>query len=107
MLDGFVSVMATSELPPGDMKFVVINRQRVLVVNVGGIFYAMSDICGHAGAPLSAGNLTGYVVECPLHYACFDARTGKLITGPVSADVPSYEVRVEADTVYVKPPPPP
>src|SRR5206468_12932995 len=107
MLDGFVSVMATSELPPGDMKFVVINRQRVLVANVGGVFYALSDICGHAGAPLSAGNLTGYVVECPLHYACFDARTGKLITGPVSADVLSYEVRVEADTVYVKPPPPP
>ena len=107
MHDGFVRVMATSELPPGDMKFVVINRQRVLVVNVGGVFYALSDICGHAGAPLSAGNLTGYVVECPLHYACFDARTGKLITGPVSADVPSYEVRVEADTVYVKPPPPP
>jgi len=104
MLDGFVPVMATSELPPGDMKFVVIERQRVLVLNVGGTFYAMSDICGHAGAPLSAGNLTGYVVECPLHYACFDARDGKLITGPSSADVPSYEVRVDGDTVFVKRP---
>src|SRR5205814_8878085 len=45
MHDGFVRVMATSELPPGDMKFVVIDRQRVLVLNVGGTFYAMSDIC--------------------------------------------------------------
>ena len=107
MLDGFVPVMATAELPPGDMKFVVIERRRVLVVNVGGVFHALSDICGHAGAPLSSGNLAGYVIECPLHFACFDARTGKLLSGPVSADVPSYEVRVEADTVYVKPPPPP
>jgi nitrite reductase/ring-hydroxylating ferredoxin subunit len=29
-------------------------------------------------------------------------RTGKLISGPASADVPTYEVRVEGDTVYVK-----
>ena len=106
MLDGFVPVMTTSELPPGDMKFVVIDRRRVLVVNVGGVFHALSDICGHAGAPLSSGNLAGYVIECPLHFACFDARTGKLLSGPVSADVPSYEVQVDGETVYVKRPPP-
>src|SRR5258708_25288683 len=88
MQDGFVRVMATSELPPGDMKFVVIDRQRVLVLNVGGTFYAMSDICGHAGAPLSAGNLPGYVVEGPLHYACFDARTAQPPTGPPPAAAP-------------------
>jgi len=44
----------------------------------------------------------GHVIECPLHYACFDVRTGKLLSGPVSGDVPTYAVRVEGDTVYVK-----
>jgi nitrite reductase/ring-hydroxylating ferredoxin subunit len=28
--------------------------------------------------------------------------TGKLVDGPISADVPVYEVRVEGDTVFVK-----
>ena len=37
-----------------------------------------------AGAALD-GELAGYVIECPLHYACFDVRTGKLLSGPVSA----------------------
>jgi nitrite reductase/ring-hydroxylating ferredoxin subunit len=45
---------------------------------------------------------TGHVVECPLHLATFDVRTGKLLSGPAAADVPTYEVRVEGDTVYVK-----
>jgi len=102
MLEGFVAVTTASELPPGAMKWVVIDRERVLVANVGGAFYALRDVCGHAGAPLSTGELVGHVIECPLHYACFDVRTGKLLSGPVSGDVPTFEVRLEGDTVYVK-----
>src|SRR5262245_31893079 len=101
MPDGFVAVMSAAELLPGAMKVVVIDRERVLVANVGGVFYAVRDTCGHAGAPLSSGSLIGYVVECPLHFACFDVRSGKLLSGPVSADVPCYDVRVEGDTVFV------
>ena len=44
----------------------------------------------------------GHVIECPLHFATFDVRTGKLLSGPASADVVTYEVRIEGDTVYVK-----
>jgi nitrite reductase/ring-hydroxylating ferredoxin subunit len=102
MLDGFVPVTAVAELPSGAMKWVVIDRERILVAHVDGAFFALRDTCGHAGAPLSTGELVGYVLECPLHYACFDIRTGKLLSGPVSADVPSYQVRVEGGTVYVK-----
>ena len=66
------------------------------------MFYALRDSCGHRQAPLSKGTLAGRVIECPLHFATFDVRTGKLLSGPASADVPTYEVRVEEDTVYVK-----
>lgn len=102
MLDGFVAVIKASELSPGHMKWVAVNRERVLLANVEGTFYALQDACGHQRAPLSKGELEGYVIECPLHFAQFDVRTGKLLTGPVAADVPIYEVRVEGDTVYVK-----
>ena len=46
--------------------------------------------------------LDGYLVECPLHYAIFDVRTGKFVVGPISTDVPAYETRVDGDTVLVK-----
>lgn len=100
--DGFVAVAAVDDIPPGTMKCIAIERERVLLANVGGDFYAIGDLCGHRNAPLSHGRLDGHIVECPLHFAQFDVRTGKLLDGPVSVDVPSYETRVEGGTVLVK-----
>lgn len=100
--DGFTPVATVADIPPGAMKCVAIDRERVLVANVGGTFHAISDICGHRNAPLSRGRLDGAIVECPLHFATFDIRTGKFLDGPTAADVPAYEVKVESDTVYVK-----
>jgi nitrite reductase/ring-hydroxylating ferredoxin subunit len=90
------------ELPPGQMKWVAVNGERRVLANVEGTFYAISDVCGHRNAPLSRGSLKGFVIECPLHFAQFDIRTGELISGPVSMAVPVYEVRVENGTVYIK-----
>jgi len=38
-----------------------------------------------------------------LHFAQFDVRTGQLVNGPVSTAIPVYEVRVDGETVYIKP----
>jgi nitrite reductase/ring-hydroxylating ferredoxin subunit len=103
MPDGFVPVAKASELSPGQMKWVAVNGERRVLANVEGAFYAISDVCGHRNAPLSRGKLDGYLIECPLHYAQFDVRTGELVNGPVSTAVPIYQVCVEGDTVYIKP----
>lgn len=100
--DGFIAVASVADVPPGSMKCVAVERERVLLAHVDGLFYAVSDICGHRNAPLSRGRLQGHIVECPLHFAQFDVRSGKLVDGPVSADVAAYEVRVDGDTVFVK-----
>ena len=102
MQDGWRPVIKVSQLPPGEMTWAAVDGERVLVANVEGAFCVLRDACGHRQAALSKGRLDGHVVECPLHFAQFDVRTGKLISGPASADVPTYEVRVEAETVYVK-----
>jgi nitrite reductase/ring-hydroxylating ferredoxin subunit len=103
MGEEFVPVAKTADLSPGQMKWVAVNGERRVLANVEGAFYAISDVCGHRNAPLSRGRLQGYLIECPLHFAQFDVRTGKLISGPVSTPVAIYQVRVEGDTVYVKP----
>jgi nitrite reductase/ring-hydroxylating ferredoxin subunit len=84
------------------MKWVAVEGERRVLANVGGAFYAISDVCGHRNAPLSRGRLDGYLIECPLHFAQFDVRTGELVSGPVSTPVPIYEVRVAGDTVLIK-----
>jgi len=100
---GFVAVARVSELAAGEMKFAAVDGQRIVLANVEGRFYALRDVCGHRNAPLSRGRLLGHLIECPLHFALFDLRTGKLVDGPISADVPAYEVRVDGETVYIKP----
>jgi len=102
MPDGFVPVAKLAELQPGQMKWVAVKGERRVLANVDGTFYAISDVCGHRNAPLSRGKLEGYLIECPLHFAQFDVRTGELVNGPVSTAVPVYQVRVDDDTVYIK-----
>jgi len=98
----FVPVITASELAPGAMTWVAVDRERVLLANVEGVFYALRDACGHRQMPLSKGTLAGHVVECPLHFATFDVRTGEPLSGPTAADVPTYQVQVSDGTVYVK-----
>lgn len=98
----FLPALKTSELAPGEMRWVGVDRRRLLVANVEGRFYALDDICGHQRVPLSTGTLEGHIVECPLHFARYDVRTGRLLDGPVAENVAAYEVRVEGDTVFVK-----
>ena len=102
MSNGFVPVAKASELLPGQMKWVAVDGERRVLANVEGTYYAISDVCGHRNAPLSRGKLQGYLIECPLHFAQFDVRTGELVNGPVSTAVPTYEVRVEGNTIYIK-----
>jgi nitrite reductase/ring-hydroxylating ferredoxin subunit len=102
MPEEFIPVAQIADIPPGGMKCVAVDRERVLLAHVDGRFYAISDICGHRNAPLSRGRLSGHIVECPLHFAQFDVRSGKLVDGPVAADVRAYETHIDGDTVLVK-----
>ena len=95
-------VAKVSELQPGEMKLVVANRERLLLANVDGAFHVISDTCSHTRASLTQGFLEDTVVECPLHFARFDVRTGAFIDGPFTTDVPRYETTVRGDTVYVE-----
>jgi nitrite reductase/ring-hydroxylating ferredoxin subunit len=95
-------VCAAADLAPGDMKCVLVRETRILLANVDGRIYAISDICSHAMAYLSEGFLDGAVVECPLHGAQFDVPTGKTLSPPADKDIKTYEVTVADGRVLVE-----
>lgn len=99
----FVQVAAVSELPPGDMKVVDVGEEQVLLVNVDGAVHACEDICTHAYASLSEGDLDGNEVQCPLHGAVFNVATGKALTPPAVDPLRTFAVRVEGDAILVGP----
>jgi nitrite reductase/ring-hydroxylating ferredoxin subunit len=86
----FIEVANVSEISDGKMKHVEVDGKEVLIANVGGKFYAISDRCGHMNALLSMGNLTGNTVTCPFHGAKFDVATGRKLSEPILT--PSQEM---------------
>jgi nitrite reductase/ring-hydroxylating ferredoxin subunit len=79
----FVEVAKVQEIPDGKMKHVEVNGKDLLLVNIDGKYYAMSDRCGHMNALLSMGNLKGNLVTCPFHGAKFDVTNGKKASEPI------------------------
>ena len=76
---------------------------RVLAVfRAEGKFYAIDDLCTHAKASLSEGDVFETEVECPLHGAAFDLVSGEALTLPATQPVRTYRTRVEAAKVWVE-----
>ena len=98
---GFEKVAATSEIPNGSMKQVSVGAIDVMLANVNGTFYALSNKCTHAGGPLAKGKLEGFVVQCPLHGSKFDVRTGAVVGPPAQIPERVFAVKVEGKDVLV------
>ena len=62
----------------------------------------MDDTCTHSEASLSEGDVTDFKIECWLHGAEFDLRTGEAITLPANIALETYPVRIEANSVTVE-----
>ena len=97
----FHEVAKTSELDEDEAIQVLVGRKEIAIYNLGGEFFATDDICSHAYASLADGYVENGQVECPLHGACFDIKTGKALTAPASIDLRTYEVKIEGDAILV------
>ena len=82
-------------------RIIEVGEFRVAVFRLGGDFFAISDICTHEFAMLSDGFCEEGRIECPLHQACFDIRTGKALNEPADIDLATFPTRVEAGIVEV------
>lgn len=96
-----IEVGRLDALSPGEVAVVHRGETRIAVFNADGELFAVDDRCTHQEAYLSDGWLEGCLIECPLHAACFDLRTGQPTGPPASAAVATYPVRVHDGLVYV------
>ena len=73
----------------------------ICVARVGDEVFAVDDTCSHSDASLSEGDVTDFKIECWLHGAEFDLRTGEALTPPAVAPIKTYSVSVDGDSVTV------
>ena len=104
-------VAKAAELPPGHRRRVDIEGRAVLVLNIKGELFALSDKCPHKGGSLEGGKLTGLVessqpgeyrysrpgemLRCPWHQWEFDVRTGRSWCDPRRMRLMNFAVSVE------------
>ena len=102
-MEGFVKVAVTADVPLGELILVEVEDERIVLANVGGQYYALTDVCTHAECPISDGELEGEVLECPCHGSQFDVRTGAVVGPPADEPLTRYAVRIEGDDILVGP----
>jgi 3-phenylpropionate/trans-cinnamate dioxygenase ferredoxin subunit len=97
-----VADLLLSELPQGKPVKVEKNGKTICVARVGDEVFAVDDTCSHSDASLAEGDVTDFKIECWLHGAEFDLRTGEALTPPAVAPLHTYGVHVDGDSVTVE-----
>ena len=90
-----------SQLQEGKPLKVSLGAKEVCVARIGEEVFAVADMCTHSEASLSEGDISDYKIECWLHGAEFDLRTGEALTPPAVEKLETFEVRRDGDTVTI------
>jgi ferredoxin-thioredoxin reductase catalytic chain len=94
-----VPVARADDMRDGEARHVTIGKRDIALFRVDGEFFALSNLCRHAFAPLSEGFMDGHTVMCPWHGWRYDVRDGS--TDHPNADVRVYDVSVRDGEVLV------
>jgi len=101
----FKKVVGLSMLSPGKRLLVNIRGEYIMLLNINGEVCAIGSICPHADASLYDGEVyqnEEWIIECPLHGACFNIQTGKSITSWEPNSINIYEIKIDNGDIYVK-----
>lgn len=99
---GWTRVASKSDVAEGAVLGVRVGKKDVALYHLpGGEFCATDNVCTHEYALLSEGWVEKGCIECPLHAAQFDIRTGKAMSAPADVDLTVYKVMFEGEDVLV------
>lgn len=103
--EGYVRVAASGDLRDRPFLVVEVAQRDVVLVRTGdGTVRAFPNTCPHLGQPLRSGEVSGTVLECPIHFYAFDLTTGRNTFPGGSEDVTLqiYDVREAGGEIFVR-----
>lgn len=99
----WVRAAAKADVAEGKVLGVKVKGKDIAIYHLpGDEFSATDNICTHEYALLSEGWLENGCIECPLHAAQFDCRTGKALSTPADEDLQVYKIKVEGNDLLVE-----
>lgn len=96
-----MSDLYLSKLLPNKPVRVEKKGQFICVTRIGDEVFAIGDTCTHSEASLSDGEVSDNKIECWLHGAEFDLRTGEVLSLPATIGVKTYPVLVNDDSITI------
>ncbi|MFE2940057.1 bifunctional 3-phenylpropionate/cinnamic acid dioxygenase ferredoxin subunit [Streptomyces sp. NPDC059255] len=96
-----IPVCRLEDLPEGE-AIRIDTEPPIAVFHAEGEFYAIDDTCTHQDASLSEGWVENCQVECPLHAASFDLRTGAPSCPPARRPVRTHRVEIVDGVIHVR-----
>jgi nitrite reductase/ring-hydroxylating ferredoxin subunit len=97
----WMKAAATAEVKDRGVMGVEVGGEEIALYWVDDAVYATHDVCTHAFARLSEGYLEGECIECPIHQALFNVKTGEVMAAPAYEPIKTYPCRIEGDDVLV------
>ncbi len=104
-MEEFETVARADEIAPGTAKQVIVGGEPIAIINLDGEFYAINDLCTHEEYFLSCGTIDGEEIECFMHCAVFNIKSGAVLAPPAEKPVDTYPVRVVDGIIQVCPEP--
>jgi len=96
-----MSELNFDSLIEGKPVAIEVNGTAVCVARVGDEVFAVADTCTHADASLSEGEISGFKIECWLHGAEFDLRSGAALTPPATQALQSFKVQRNGNQLVI------
>lgn len=93
--------VAFDSLVSGKPVAIEVDGVAVCLTRVDDEVFAVEDTCTHSEASLSEGEVSGTKIECWLHGAEFDLRTGEALTPPATSALKTFKVEVNGNQVVV------
>lgn len=98
----FAAVMSDVDLAEDTPHHVECDGVDIVLIRHGGRIHALGGQCTHLGAPMSQGWIYRGELVCPWHGSRFDPDSGCPTTGPATAPLTRYDVRVAAGQIEVR-----
>ena len=100
--DGWIDACSVEELQRQGYFHVTGRHEPVAIYFSGGNYYATSARCTHDWFTLLGAHVEHGVVTCPRHGTQFCLRSGTRLIGAGISGLAIYQVRVEAERVWVR-----
>ena len=98
---GWIDAGNPGDIADGQATSIVAGSGVIAIVNSGGRFHAIDDVCTHDGEALTGGEIENCQIICPRHGARFSLLTGEALTPPAYESVRVYATKLENGRLWV------